>query len=132
MRILIAEDDSSSRSILVKMLSGIGECDVAVDGREAINAYKNFAGSEKAYDLLCLDLKMPEVDGNEVLKQIRLYEAEQKVADDKSIRVIITTVLRDPETVIDAVRGGCESYVTKPIGKEQLFGEIRRLGFEIT
>ena len=63
MRILIAEDDFASRLFMKKFLSKYGDCDVAVDGIEAIDAYLNSIQEGQVYDLICLDIMMPKVYG---------------------------------------------------------------------
>ncbi len=130
MKILIAEDDFTSRSILLRMLGEWGECEVAVDGEEALTVFKESFGTSEAYQLLCLDIMMPKLSGQEVLQKIRAFEKLNSVKPEDSVKVIMTTALGDSETVIDAFKNGCESYVVKPIAKQLLFEEIKRLGFE--
>ena len=59
MRILIAEDDFASRKAILKFLSAYGECDVTVDGMEAIDAFMMALEEEDPYDLICLDVMIP-------------------------------------------------------------------------
>ena len=66
MRILVAEDDRLSRVFLKKFLVRYGECDVAVDGIEALDCFMDAVKQKKPYDLLCLDFMMPRVDGLKV------------------------------------------------------------------
>ncbi len=70
MKCLIVEDDFTARKLLLACLSKHAECDVAVNGKEAIQAFYT-AIKEKPYDLLCLDIYMPEMDGQEALRVIR-------------------------------------------------------------
>ena len=63
MRILIAEDDLVSRKFLFKFLSRYGECDLVVDGLEALDAFLISIKDDRHYDLICLDIMMPKVDG---------------------------------------------------------------------
>ena len=63
LKILIAEDDLISRKFLSKFLSQYGECDIVVDGLEAIDAYMLAMREKKPYDLICLDIMMPKLDG---------------------------------------------------------------------
>ena len=75
MKILIAEDDLTSRQFISKYMSAYGECDVTVDGIEAIEAFIIGLDSKNPYDLICLDVMMPKVDGIKALKTIRELEA---------------------------------------------------------
>ena len=129
MRILIVEDDFISRKLLQKTLSHHGECDIAVDGKEAIEAYKLATGEARPYDLICMDIMMPHIDGISALKAIRKIEKDSGVAAVNEVKVIMTTALNDPKTVVDSLyRAGATSYVVKPINTKELVAEIRKLG----
>ena len=78
MRILIAEDDLISRTIMKKYLSHFGECDVAVDGDEAVNLFRIATAEGRPYSLVTLDIMMPKLSGQNVLKSIREIEASKK------------------------------------------------------
>jgi len=129
MKILIVEDDFISRRILKEILAEFGNCDVVVDGEEAIQAFQ-LAHEEKApYDLICLDIMMPNMDGHEALSRIREFEKERSISGASEVKVIMVTALDDPKTVFKAYyRGGATSYIVKPIEKEKLVEELRVLG----
>ena len=129
MKILIVEDDFVARRTLKEILSPYGECDVVVDGEEAIQAFQ-LAWDERApYRLICMDIMMPHVDGQEALKQIREIEREMGVKGADEARVIMISALDDPKTVVDAFyRGGATAYIVKPIQKKKLIEEIRSFG----
>ena len=59
MKILLAEDDYATRKFMVSFLSKYGECDVTVDGMEAVDAFLMALEEEEPYDLVCLDIMMP-------------------------------------------------------------------------
>lgn len=75
MRILLAEDDFVTRKFMMNFLSSYGECDAAVDGMEAVDAYLMALEDGEPYDLACLDIMMPVMDGYQVLRSIRDLEA---------------------------------------------------------
>jgi two-component system chemotaxis response regulator CheY len=129
MRLLIVEDDFTSRKILQNILSAFGECDIAVDGNEAINAYKESWLKNNPYDLICMDIMMPNVDGLEALKTIRDIEKEMDVKDRDGVKVIMTTALDDPKTVVKSYyQLGATSYIVKPLSKQKLIQEVEKLG----
>jgi two-component system, chemotaxis family, chemotaxis protein CheY len=128
MKILIVEDDFVSRRLLTKFLEPYGEADVAVNGREALTAF-GLAWEEGApYHLICLDIMMPEMDGQEVLKAIRTAERDKGVEGRQSARILMATALKDSENVLGAFRAQADGYLVKPIDKTRLIGEIRKLG----
>lgn len=95
MRILIAEDDFASRKAILKFLSVYGDCDVTVDGMEAIDAFMMALEEDDPYDLICLDVMMPIMDGYQALKNIREIEREHNVSQDDQAKVIMTTALNE-------------------------------------
>lgn len=128
MRILIAEDDYVSRKFLYKFLSTFGECDVTVDGMEAIEVFLSALEGNHYYDLVCLDIMMPEVDGIKALKTIRLLEEERDLPKDKRCKVIMTTALNDPEGIFKTYELGSEAYAVKPIDTVKLVEVMTKLG----
>lgn len=127
MRILIAEDDMISRKFLFKYLSQYGECDLVVDGLEALDAYMMSLKDSKPYDLICLDIMMPKVDGVKVLKNIRDMEIQKGVLPKQRTKVIMTTALAETQFVQKAFDYGCNAYAAKPIDIEKLLEVLRNL-----
>lgn len=128
MRILIAEDDFASRKLLLKFLSEFGECDVTVDGMEAIDAYLMALEENNPYDLVCLDVMMPIMDGYQSLKNIRDIEKEKNIPEEKTAKVIMTTALNEEKNVKKAFELGCTVYCAKPIDMEKLRSMLEKLG----
>lgn len=128
MRILIAEDDLISRRVITKLLSTYGECDVTVDGIEAIDAFVRALDSGKPYDLICLDVMMPKVDGIKALQTIRQLEDVRRIEEVKRAKVIVATALGETNYVMSAFRTGMEAYVNKPIEVNNIEGAMKKLG----
>lgn len=127
MKILIAEDDLASRMFMKKYLGSFGTCDVAVNGIEAIDSATEAIMKNEPYDLICLDIMMPMVDGLKALKNIR--EVEEKLLDinKKPSKVIMTTAINDKETIEAAYDIGCEGYAWKPIDFDKFEEVLRNL-----
>ena len=128
MKILIAEDDLASRRFLSKLLAQYGEVDQVVDGLEALDAYLMATKEKAPYDLICLDIMMPKVDGVKVLKAIRDFETKQGVVSEQRVKVIITTALAETDYVNQAFEIGCEAYAAKPIDTNKLIEVIKKIG----
>lgn len=129
MRTLIVEDDFISRKLLQKMLEPYGASDIAINGVEALEAYSIAVAEKTPYDLICLDIMMPGIDGQEVLKCIRKQEMDKGVMPADEVKIIMTTALDSPKDVVEAYyRGGCTSYLVKPIEKSKLLRHLREFG----
>lgn len=130
MKILITEDDLSSRKFLYKFMSGYGECDITVDGMEALDAFMLALESEDPYDLVCIDIMMPKIDGVKVLQVIRDIEKQKHISEENRTKTIMTTALNDVDLVKNLFEYGCEAYATKPIDIKKLALVMEKLGFE--
>ena len=128
MKFLIAEDDSVSRFFMQKLLERFGKCDVAVDGLEVIDAYIIAEKEKEPYDLICLDIMMPKLDGFKALKAIRDIEKQKVVEEKNRTKVIITSALNDRQSIMNAEELGCEAFVWKPVDTEKFLLVLRKLG----
>ena len=128
MRILIVEDDLASRRFLQKFLSQYGETDVVVDGMEAMDAFLFSLKSNQPYDLVCLDVMMPKVDGIKVLKIIRELETQKGILPYKRVKVIMTTALTGTDYVQSAFEFGCEGFASKPIDTKKFVEVMEKIG----
>lgn len=126
MRILIADDDFTSRRLLMKSLEGLGDCDAACNGKEAWEAFVNARSENHPYGLVLLDMVMPEMDGREVLKRIRDLEAESGIVSGMGARIAMATVVTDRDAVIGSFRYQCDGYIRKPYTRDSLLGDLRR------
>lgn len=127
MKTLIVEDDFISRLVLQKMLGGYGPSHVAVNGREAVTAVSASLAAQEPYDLICLDIMMPDTDGHQALKEIRAIEAQQGVASPT--KILMTTALSDGGNVMTAFREQCDGYLVKPIDRAKLIEHLRNFEF---
>ena len=83
---------------------------------------------DRPYDLACLDVMMPVMDGYQVLKAIRDIEAQKGIPKSKRVKVIMTTALNDERNVKMAFELGCEAYAGKPIDVEKFEKVLTKLG----
>lgn len=128
-RILIVEDDMVSRKFLSKFLTRYGDCDLVVDGLEAIDAYLLAIKEDKPYDLICLDVMMPKIDGIKVLKTIRDLEKQNDLTENQGCKIIMTTVLGETNIVQSAFDYGCNAYASKPIDIQKMTEVLVKIGF---
>jgi two-component system chemotaxis response regulator CheY len=127
MRALIVEDEFLSRKVLRSFLMTLFEVDIVVNGREAVEAFKMGHDEARPYDLILMDIMMPEVDGIEALQKIRDLETKHNYRP--RVKVIMTTALDDPRTVIRTFHDGeASAYIVKPVAKDKLYAELEKLG----
>jgi two-component system chemotaxis response regulator CheY len=126
--ILIVEDDFVTRHLEVSMLGEYGNCEVAVNGSEAVAAFERHLAENDPYDLILLDILIPEMDGHEVLQQIRESEEEQGIVGFERTRVIVVSNLNDMDTISRSFRRQSDSYIIKPITKAKIAREMKRVG----
>jgi two-component system chemotaxis response regulator CheY len=130
MKALIVEDDFGSRRMMQKLVAAYGDCDVVVDGEEAVEAFLLAWEEYRPYDVVFMDIMMPKVDGQEALVRIRAIEKDMGVKPTNEVKIIMTTVLEDPKNVMEAFnKGGATAYMVKPITPDKLRAELEKLGY---
>jgi two-component system chemotaxis response regulator CheY len=127
MRILIAEDDLTCRLLIQQFLKDLAPPDIAVNGKEAVEAVRLAMENGTPYNLICLDIMMPEMDGHEALRQIRGLEEERGIGPRQGAKILMTTALSDIDNVNTALTSQCDGYLTKPLQKAVLLELLRRL-----
>lgn len=130
MKSLIIDDELTSRELLSLILKPYGPVETASDGLEGLKAY-NLALGREPYDLIMLDIMLPKMDGQQVLKSIRRIEQERGVVGPEQVRIVMISALGDFSNVSQAFASACTSYLTKPILPEKLRAELAKLGFSV-
>lgn len=126
LKALIVEDDYLSRDLLSEFLAPYATCEIAVNGREAIVKLEHAFDQDERYDLVCLDIMMPETDGHTVLNSLRRMEHDRKIAKNKMTTVFMTTALDDAQNIMNAFTyGQCQAYLIKPILRERVETHVR-------
>jgi two-component system chemotaxis response regulator CheY len=129
MKFLIVEDDLNSRLLLEVYLAPYGTINTASNGQEAVDAYVESLDQGAPFNLICMDIMMPEMDGHEALSQIRQIERDRDIALADRSKVIMTTALKDNLNAHRAFYDeGCEAYLVKPIKKKAVTDWLERLG----
>jgi two-component system, chemotaxis family, chemotaxis protein CheY len=128
MKTLIVEDDFTSRLLLQGILKEYGPIDIAVDGKEAVFAVKNALLKDAPYNLICLDIMMPEMDGQEALKQIRAEEQSKGISSSKGAKIFMTTALSDVKGIMKSFDTLCDAYMVKPLDKAKLLEQLSKFG----
>lgn len=120
-KILVVDDVETNRQLLIEVLGDKAKCGQASNGNEAFEIYDAGIDSEK-YDLILLDVDMPEVNGIEFLQKLRAKEESNGISLGDGIPVIMVTAHK--ESFIDAFNQGCDDYIVKPIDGDKLLTKV--------
>lgn len=127
LRILIVEDDETARNVTARYLSDYGKCDIAPDGEVAMKLFLEARAGGRPYDVIFLDILMPNMSGRKVLDRIRDIEDHENIGEKERTKIIITSSLSDPSSISGAFQSRCEGYLVKPFGREDLEKQLQSL-----
>ncbi|SFT85853.1 two-component system, chemotaxis family, response regulator CheY [Selenomonas sp. GACV-9] len=130
MKILIADDDRRNRMALEEFMKAYGSCDLAADGMETIDHVLESVEKRDPYDLLCLDIMMPKVDGLKVLKVVRGLEEQYRIPEARRAKILMVTAIADVNVVDQAFQLGCDAYASKPLHTEKMLKVMADLGLD--
>jgi len=111
--VLIVDDDAGLRESFRLILEESYELVEASDGRQALDIVRN-----REIDLVLLDIRLPEMDGIEVLERIK--------AMDEQVEVVLVTAVKTVRTAVAAMKLGAFDYLTKPFEEDDLLSVVRR------
>ena len=125
MRILVAEDDMANSKLLEKFLGKYGEVLLAENGMVAVDTFVEHANKKQYFDLICLDIMMPKIDGYKALAAIR--DAEKKLETPRA-SIIMISALDEVGELISQSNGDYDSYISKPIDLTKFSMMLKELG----
>ncbi len=126
MNILIVDDNPVTQKLMVEMLSRYGNCQVAADGESAVAMFIRGLEEGNSFELVCLDIMIPKLDGQQVLQRIRDAEKEKEVLEACFSKIMMVTSLDDSENIMQAfTKGHCDAYVMKPVNRAKLGYHLR-------
>ena len=125
LRVLVVDDDLASQLLLQTFFIGYGECDIAVNGKDAVEAARSALERRQKYDLICMDIMMPEMDGREAVRQVRALEEDHGILSTYGAKIIMTTAVDDMKEVIQCFQDLCDAYLTKPIDLAELRRQMK-------
>lgn len=127
-RILVAEDNEVGRKVMEKMLGRYGRCDLVENGRQAIDTFATALRKGELYDLIFLDIMMPELDGKVALREIRALEREHGVGGRRKSTIFMLTALSDSRSVLESFALRCDGYIIKPVDRRKLEAQLAAAG----
>jgi len=129
MRALVVDDDFYSRITLHDLLRPVADCHIAVNGEEAVDAFKKALEDGRPYNLVCMDLVMPEMDGQQALREMRALEDELGIDQVDRCSIFVVSMVEDNRETNEAFfLGGADCFLVKPIEEARLMAELREHG----
>lgn len=128
MKCLIVDDDIFGRELLnCFFMDFAGTVDKAENGAEAVKLFEDALKSGSPYDVVCLDILMPIMNGQEALKMMRALEKDAGVKEGAESVIFMTTALNSLEDIQEAIwQGDCNNYLVKPIAKADLVALLKK------
>lgn len=130
-KVLVVDDELVSRNKMRKIMESFGECEAVESGDAAVIAFKKAWENWAPFNLITLDIAMPEMDGTEVLYEIRKIEKGKNVPRGKRVKIIMVTSHSDKDSIVTCVQAGCDDYIVKPFGREMVIGKLEKAGFKV-
>jgi len=121
-KILVVDDIAMNSELLVETLGDLAKCDTCENSADALKAYNQAVKDNKPYDMILLDIAMPDMSGIEVLKTIRSIESGKGLRLGQGVSIIMVTAYKEP--FMDAFNGGCDDYVLKPVDTDKLLIKV--------
>ncbi len=128
MRTLVVEDDYITSQVMQEVMLSFGDCDIAEDGAQAIELFQSSLVNDLRYDVIFLDIMMPEMDGQQVLDAIRKIEEANNILGLDCVKIVMTTALDDYNNIRTAFTNQAEGYLVKPIDKDKVVQVLINLG----
>jgi len=127
MRTRILEDDFTGRQLLQPLLKPHGPCHITINGQEAVEAVRLALEANEPYDLICLGIMMPKLDGHGALDNIRALEEAKAIWSTHGAKVVMTTASGNTKNVTKAFAGLAGAHLTKPVKRAKLLETVRQL-----
>jgi len=118
MKVMLVDDSNTMRRIQRNLMeqAGISDIQEAIDGKDALDKL-----SENMFDLILLDVNMPNMDGFTFLKTVRGMDKF------KNVKIVMCTSESEKDKIMDAIKSGANNYIVKPFTPEVLHAKLKEL-----
>ena len=123
MHVLVVDDDDTTRLLLEELLKPYGTVQGAANGLEALKSLE-----ATRFDLILLDINMPDMDGNEVLATLRIKEANLGIRPGDGARVFMVSGTQSTRAVLESFRNEADAFLKKPVDPAELFQRLEEAG----
>ncbi|MDQ7831408.1 MAG: response regulator [Desulfovibrionaceae bacterium] len=129
MKFLFVDDDESILLFLGECLAPYAVCVPAHNGAEAVSAFGRAMAGGEPFTVVFMDILMPDMDGNRVVRELRHMEQAQGVPEAGRFKLVMISVCTDTKNVNESFFDGlADAYIPKPLRADALLRELRKLG----
>ena len=128
MKILVVDDEMVSRTKLKLIMENFGRCEAVDNGKDALAMFQKGHAQGSPFDLIMLDIDMPQMDGVEVLSAMIEAEIELNVSKSHKAKILMVTSYTDKDRVVSCIQSGCDDYIAKPFDLQVIGKKLARLG----
>lgn len=128
LKILVAEDDEANRKFLTKLLAKFGEVTIVGDGFQAVKSYMQALDEREPFQLVCLDVMMPKIDGYKALDAIRELEGKYALIASERAKIIMISALDEGGFDEELAGNQYDCYMSKPIDILEFEMNLKRMG----
>jgi two-component system chemotaxis response regulator CheY len=129
---LVVDDDLLGRELIAQYLQNVPVVDTAVDGQDAVGKFRTALAAGDPYEVILLDIVMPDMDGITAGKEIRKIERALALTVDKQVKIIMLTALNTPQDVMQSMLSAQSSaYLVKPVEPKKVRKTIGQLGLRV-
>jgi putative nucleotidyltransferase with HDIG domain len=130
MRILIVDDEMVSRTKLELIMEYFGDCKTVNQGDDALAAFHEAHRDDDPFNLIMLDINLPDMDGIKVLSTIRNTEKELNIDQSRKAKILMTSSYRNKDRIVASVQSGCDDYIGKPFDLNLIRTKLGKLGIK--
>lgn len=128
MNILIVDDDYVSRTKMRTVLQDLGTCTDEESSLKALDVFKKALDTGKPFDLVTLDIQMPDLDGTEMLARLRETEKSRNIPQSARSRIFMVTAHSHKDSLLTCFKAGCDGFIVKPFTRETILAKLEVLG----
>lgn len=125
MRVLVVDNDPTSKANAKLFLQGLGLCEEAEDGNSALACFRSAIEAGDPYDLVLVDIQVTDTSDGTILKELRAIEVQCEVPPAQQARIFVTTALAGRQLVTDCLMHGGDEFLAKPLDKNRIHSKLK-------
>lgn len=131
MKVLVVDDEIVSQKKMLKIMEEFGECVSVASGQEAIDTFRQAWETGLPFELIFLDISMPDISGIDVLNKIRAIEKKKALTGANIVKVIMVTAHSHQDVVVGSMKAGCNNYIVKPFDRSKVVQKMKSIGLPV-